>query len=229
MLKPKRKITIKEIKQDPLLETIFKGQQYFNENKRLITRIGGGILLVVTVLILFRSNRSSASTEADDILASAMSHYQAGNHSKAIADLDMLINQYSSTKSGETALYYLAHIQMDAGNDAEVWKYAESYARNGLSPSHRAGAYQMLGELNEKEGDYSGAANNYVQAANFSGTEILSRRNLLRAVDCYLKNGNLDKADALIIKLEPKDDSLDQLRGELIRIKSKYLVLKSNL
>ncbi len=51
MLKPKRKITIKEIKQDPLLETIFKGQQYFNENKRLITRIGGGILLVVTVLI----------------------------------------------------------------------------------------------------------------------------------------------------------------------------------
>lgn len=39
MLKPKRKITIKEIKQDPLLETIFKGQQYFNENKRLITLI----------------------------------------------------------------------------------------------------------------------------------------------------------------------------------------------
>ena len=96
-------------------------------------------------------------------------------------------------------------------------------------PSHRAGAYQMLGELNEKEGDYSGAANNYVQAAKFSGTEILSRRNLLRAVDCYLKSGNLDKADALIIKLEPKDDSPDQLRGELIRIKSKYLVLKSNL
>ena len=51
----------------------------------------------------------------------------------------------------------------------------------------------------------------------------------MRAVDCYLKNGNLDKADALIIKLEPKDDSPDQLRGELIRIKSKYLVLKSNL
>ena len=229
MLKPKRKITIKEIKQDPLLETIFKGQQYFNENKRLITRIGGGILLFVTVLILFRSNRSSVSTEADDILASAMSHYRAGNHSKAIADLDLLIDQYSSTKSGETAIYYLAIIKMDAGNDSEVWKYAESYASNGLSSSHRAGAYQMLGELNEKEGDYSGAANNYVQAAKFSATEILSRRNLLRAVDSYLKSGNLDKADTLIKNLEQNEDSLDQLRGELIRIKSKYLVLKSNL
>ena len=229
MLKPKRKITIKEIKQDPLLETIFKGQQYFNENKRLITRIGGGILLFVTVLILFRSNRSSVSTEADNILASAMSHYRAGNHSMAISDLDILINQYSSTKSGETAIYYLAIIKMEAGNDSEVWKYAESYARNGLSSSHRAGAYQMLGELNEKEGDYSGAANNYVQAAKFSDTEILSRRNLLRAVDCYLKSGNLDKADTLIKNLEQNDDSLDQLRGELIRIKSKYLVLKSNL
>ena len=229
MLKPKRKITIKEIKQDPLLETIFKGQKYFNENKRLITRIGGGILLVVTVSILFRFNRSSVSTQADDILASAMSHYRAGNHSKAIADLDILINQYNSTKSGETAIYYLAKIKMDAGNDSEVWKYAESYARNGLSSSHRAGAYQMLGELNEKEGDYSGAANNYVQAVKFSDTEILSRRNLLRAVDCYLKSGNFDKADTLIKNLEQNDDSLDQLQGELIRIKSKYLVLKSNL
>ena len=229
MLKPKRKITIKEIKQDPLLETIFKGQQYFNENKRLITLIGGGILLLVTVLILFRSNRSSVSTEADDILASAMSHYRAGNHSMAISDLDILINQYSSTKSGETAIYYLAIIKMDAGNDSEVWKYAESYASNGLSSSHRAGAYQMLGELNEKEGYYSGAANKYVQAAKFSDTEILSRRNLLRAVDCYLKSGNLDKADTLIKNLEQNNDSLDQLRGELIRIKSKYLVLKSNL
>ena len=87
----------------------------------------------------------------------------------------------------------------------------------------------MLGELSEKKGDYSEAANNYVQAAKFSDTEILSRRNLLRAVECNLKNGNLDKADALIIKLELKDDSLDPLQGELIRIKSKYLVLKSNL
>ena len=229
MLKPKKKITIKEIKQDPLLETIFKGQQYFNENKRLIARIGGGILLVVTVLILYRSNHSSVSTEADDILASAMSHYRAGNHSKAIADLDILINQYSSTKSGETAIYYLADINMDAGNDSEVWKYAEIYARSGLSSSHRAGAYQMLGELNEKEGDYSGAANNYVQAVKFSDTEILSQRNVLRAVDCYLKSGNFDKADTLIKNLEQNDDSLDQLQGELIRIKSKYLVLKSNL
>ena len=228
MLKPKKKITIKEIKQDPLLDIIFKGQLYFNENKRLITRIGGGILLVVTVLILFRFNRSSFSIEADDILASAISHHQVGNHSKAIADLDMLINQYGSTNSGETALYYLAHIQMDAGNDAEVRKYAESYARTGLSRSHRAGAYQMLGELDEKQGDYSEAANNYLEAANFSDTEILSSRNLLRAVDCYLKNDNLDKADALIIKLESKNSSLDQLQGELIRIKSKYLVLKSN-
>ena len=183
----------------------------------------------MTVLILFRFNRSSVSIEADNILASAISHHHVGNHSKAIADLDMLVNQYSSTKSGQTALYYLAHIQMDAGNDAEVRKYAESYARNGLSSSQRAGAYQMLGELNEKEGDYSGAANNYVQAVKFSDTEILSRRNLLRAVDCYLKNGNMEKADALIIELELEDDSLDKLRGELIRIKSKYLVLKSNL
>ena len=87
----------------------------------------------------------------------------------------------------------------------------------------------MLGELNEKKGDYFGAANNYVQAAKFSDTQILSRRNLLRAVDCYLKSGNFDNADTLIKNLEQNDESLDQLRGELIRIKSKYLVLKSNL
>ena len=227
MLKPKRKITIKEIKQDPLLETIYKGKQFFEDNRKLIFRIGGGVLIVAVAVLLIRSSRSGASTEADGILASAMSHYQAGNNIEAVTDLDQLIDQYSSTKSGETALYYLAQVQMNTGNDAEVREYAESYARNGSSPSLRTGAYQMLGELDEKEGDYSGAAENYELAAEIAVTEISSRRNMLRAADCYLKSGDLDKADSLINKVGPEENTLDQLQGEISRIKSKYLVLKS--
>ena len=44
MLKPKRKITKKEIKKDPLLETVYKGQKLFEEKRNFIS---------ITAVILF--------------------------------------------------------------------------------------------------------------------------------------------------------------------------------
>ena len=144
MLKPKRKRTLKEIKQDPLLETVYKGQRIFETHRQLITRVGTGLLALFVIVLLIRGSRSKASTEADNIMASAMSHFGAGNHIAAVENLDQLIDNYSSTESGEIALFYLAQVQFSAGNNEDARLHAESYISKGKSVSHRAGAHLSL-------------------------------------------------------------------------------------
>ena len=47
MLKPQRKITRKEIKRDPFLETIDKIEYNFEQNKKTYLKIALGIIAVI--------------------------------------------------------------------------------------------------------------------------------------------------------------------------------------
>lgn len=227
MLKPKRKITKKEIKRDPLLETVYKGQQYIEDHGKQLTRVGGGILAVVLLVVIVQSSRSGAEAEADGILASALSHQNAGNNTSAIADLDQLIDQYPSTNSGAAALYYLARIQLSEGDYAEARTNIESFVSSGSSASLKAGAYQMLGEVEEVEKNYSAAARNFELASDYAVAEISARRNLMKAAALFLKSGNLEKTQSLLEGLEQPEESVDQLAGDLARLKAQVLIVKS--
>lgn len=221
MLKPKRKITKKEIKQDPLLEIVYKGQYFITENKKLLTRITGGIIALVILILLIQNNRSNSESEANSLMASAMSHYQSGNYSLAVSDLYSLIDEYESTESGERALFYLAQVKLASGDSEEVKQYASEYINKGKSLSHRSGAHLLLAEMNEKEGDYGSAAINYLKASETAITEIAVNRNLLRAASSLLENREFEKAGEIISNLDTSNGSLDVLKADLSRIKAK--------
>ena len=221
MLKPKRKITKKEIKQDPLLEIVYKGQYFITENKKLLTRITGGIIALVILILLIQNNRSNSESEANSLMASAMSHYQSGNYSLAVSDLYSLIDEYESTESGERALFYLAQVKLASGDSEEVKQYASEYINKGKSLSHRSGAHLLLAEMNEKEGDYGSAAINYLKASETAITEIAVNRNLLSAASSLLENREFEKAGEIISNLDTSNGSLDVLKADLSRIKAK--------
>ncbi|MBH31660.1 MAG: hypothetical protein CMG71_06695 [Candidatus Marinimicrobia bacterium] len=225
MLKPKRKRTIKEIKQDPLLEIVYKVQQLFEDNRQLILRAGAGLIAIIVIILLIRGDRATAAIKADSILASAMSHYTAGNHTSAIEDLNYLIDDYGSTESGETALFYLAQVQFTAGNIEEAGMHAERYIAKGKSSSHRGGSHLILAELLVKEGAYETAANHYLHAANLALTPVTGRRNRLSAVDCYIQIGAYDNAKKLLNEIEQNGKTIDPLQADLERIRGRLQIL----
>ncbi|HIB29289.1 MAG TPA: hypothetical protein EYO24_02100, partial [Candidatus Marinimicrobia bacterium] len=67
MLKPKAKFTKKEMKKDPLLETINTVFEKYNEHKSMIFRAGIGII-ALTVIIVFLFNRQGSQQKPADIL-----------------------------------------------------------------------------------------------------------------------------------------------------------------
>ena len=225
MLKPKRKKMRKEIKQDPLLETVYKGQQLFEENSKFIMRVGGGLIAIIVIVLMIRGSRATAAIQADKILASAISHYSAGNSTAAVEDLDHLIDDYGSTQFGETALFYLAQVQFSAGNSDEAKMHAETYLSKGKSFSHRAGSHLILAELFVRGGDYGSAADHYLGAAELAYTPVTDQRNRLSAVHCFIQIGEYEIAENLLDELEENGEDIDPLGSDFKRMRGRLLTL----
>jgi predicted negative regulator of RcsB-dependent stress response len=225
MLKPKRKRTVKEIKQDPLLETVYKGQQLFEDNSQLIIWAGGGLIAIILIILLFRGSRTTAAIEADNILASAMSHYSAGNNTAAMKDLHHLIDDYGTTEFGKNALFYLSQVQFSAGNADEAKIHAETYLSKGQSSSYLAGSHLILAELFAREGGYGSAADHYLRAAKLAYTPVISRRNRLSAVRCYIQIGAYENAVNILNELEEESEDIDPLQSDFKRIRGTLQIL----
>ncbi len=227
MLKPKRKITKKEIKRDPLLETVYKGQKLFEEKRKFISICAFTLISIFVVFFLFRSIKTNKNIEANKLMSTAMSLYQIDNFSEALLDFDDLISNFGNTSDGKNALYYSAKIHMNAGRNNEARKFAQDYLKSGNSSSHILGSLLILAEINENEGEYFDAATNYLQASEISNYDIMKNRMMINAISCFILNKDLGQASTIISELEDKISSNDPLHKDFIRIKSKFQIFSN--
>ncbi len=227
MLKPKRKITKKEIKRDPLLETVYKGQKLFEEKRKFISICAFTLISIFVVFFLFRSIKTNKNIEANKLMSTAMSLYQIDNFSEALLDFDDLISNFGNTSDGKNALYYSAKIHMNAGRNNEARKFAQDYLKSGNSSSHILGSLLILAEINENEGEYFDAATNYLQASEISNYDIMKNRMMINAISCFILNKDLGQASTIISELEDKISSNDPLHKDFIRIKSKFQIFST--
>ena len=84
MLKPKRKITKKEIKRDPFLESIFAFKEHINQKKQIYTKVIIGVLAVFILGYLYTNNQSSNSEAAETLISKAMVYIDLGDRKSVV-------------------------------------------------------------------------------------------------------------------------------------------------
>ena len=139
MLRPKKKITRKEIQRDPFLESVDQVQAHLEENRSLYLKIAIGVI-VVLVFYNIRSNRQTQhNMEASASLGKALVTIDQGDKSSAQFQLETVYNDYDGTSSAYTASYYLGKIKYDAGETEDAEEYLSSFlkknSKNSLTPS----------------------------------------------------------------------------------------------
>ena len=147
MLKPKKQITRKEIKKDPLLETIDSIESKFEENKKTI---GNAAILVAVVLIggyIFLNKQNQNKLESDSALGIAMVAYSNTDYENAKFQLESISSNFANTGSSNTSNYFLgkiAYINSDLVN-------SEIYLNNFLNRSDDevlvCGAIKILADI----------------------------------------------------------------------------------
>tara|TARA_B100000029_G_scaffold206589_1_gene204324 strand:+ start:150 stop:836 length:687 start_codon:yes stop_codon:yes gene_type:complete len=222
MLRPKKKFTKKEIKKDPLLETIYKFQKFFDKKRRLLILVSTIGILLILVVVFLQSFITKRNFEANKIMTKAMSLYQMNKYEDAFLEFDILINDYKNTTDGNNALYYIAKIRMRENNIEEAKKYANDYIKIGKTSSYILGSRLLLAEISESEGNYADASINYLKASKISKDENTKNRILINLVSCYHLNGKLDEASKIIKDLEENISTTNPLYKDFVRIKSNH-------
>lgn len=212
MLKARKKLSQKELKQDKLVTTYFQSKDWFSvpENKKKVS-IGVGILIVLIVAgFFYTSSRKTKSEEAETKLSAVITLYDAGKYPEAIngdpatgiTGLKDIVNNYGSTESGETAKLYLGNCYFNTKDFDNALKQFDDYS--GKNDIVKSSCISGTGAVYEAKGDIKKAAEYFEKAASVNKDLVTNQENLFYALRAYTTAGDKDNARRIFAKL--KDD-----------------------
>ena len=204
MLKPKRKITRKEIQKDPFLESIFSFKEHFENKKQLYIKIILSVVGVFIVGFLYNSNSVTNENEADYGLSIGMIYHNQGDYQNAIMQFQQIVDEYSNTKSGYDASFYIGKIHFERGNYDLALPHFERYVSGSNNNFILSSAYESLSAIYEHKNNLDDAIFYQKKSINKSISKLGNAYSKLRLAKLYIFNN--DKERAIKVMDEVIDD-----------------------
>jgi len=219
MLKPKRKLTKKEIKEDKFVKTTMQVRAYVEENYRLVTMITLGIFGLFIFIMFIMYSTEKKQIESASLLGQAQTEYQNLNYSKAKAFLTRLTEEYDGTDAADQGTFLLANLYFQEKNIAlakdNYHEFIDSYSGSEILI---ASGYAGLAACLSQEQDYEQAAVNYLKAQKKAPDFVEAADYLYLAGLNYLESGQKEKAAEMFRKIvedyensKKKDDAKARL------------------
>ena len=147
MLRPKKKITRKEIQRDPFLESVDQAQAHLEDNRSLYLKIGIGLIAVI-LFFNFRSDQNAKhGTEASATLGKALVTLDQGDKSSAKFQLETVFNEFEGTSSALMACYYLGKMEYESDNISGAETYLTTFIKKNSKDPLAPSAAIMLSDI----------------------------------------------------------------------------------
>ncbi len=228
MLKPRKKITRKELKRDPLMEVLYRLRHLWLENKNRISRYGSIGLIVIIISFIAIQWRSTQNNRAASAVGGAYIEYGQGNYQAVINQLSVYVDEYSGFRSFGNGLYLLARSELLTGDTTSAEEYYRRYLDDyGEDPLLKSGALAGLGVIAEGRGYYPEAADLFLRASKAAPTASFRRQYVIYAGRALIRSG---QPGAALEILSPvlNEEGLDlQTLGEVQELVSSATALES--
>lgn len=189
MLKARKRLTKRQIKEDKLVTYYFKVTDYLYRNSRNLASVAGAVAVIILALLIYTSKQREKDQDAVVAFMEAKAEYFAQNYESAANKLENLVQTYEGTPSANTALFYLgnAYFQLKKYDQAEAAfrEYVDKGDDKVLRVSAMAGVAASLEEM----GQYREAAQMYQEAAEDYPDSFQAPENLMHAARCYARAG----------------------------------------
>ncbi len=213
MLTPKKKLTKKELKHDPLLDTLEKAQEFYEENSKQILTVAVSVIVIIVLAWGWMNNLETTRSEA--MLASTKATIAAlgGMDDNVLAELERVVDEYGDNDAISQATFQLGVARLKA-NDINGARELFTGLANSSDKQLQVAGKLKLAYIFEKEGNYSEAAALYakVGARNLGVVSDYAR---LQAGYAYIADGNVTKADKIVKELlnkKPTGKFLEQVK-----------------
>lgn len=220
MLTPKKKFNKKELKHDPLLDTLEKGKEFYEENSKQII---SAIVAVAIILLLGWGWMNSIQTENSEAMLAntkATLAAAAGMNDNVIAELGDVVDAFGTNENISLSVFQLGVAKMSAGDYSGAREHFTQLSKSSDHYLKIAGKLK-LAYLSERESDYSNAAALYNEVAGMSD-ELASDYAKLQAAYAFLAAGNVPQAENIVADLLRADptgnfkESVKYLEGKVL-------------
>lgn len=201
MLRPKKKMTMKEIKRDPFLEFIAGTKLKLTEKKNLVFRITAVIVLIFILYSLFSRSQESKKLEADNLLGRAMVYVDVGDNDNAVLNLQNLLDEYGRTDAGITANYYLGKLYFDQDNAALAEPLFTYFVKKSSHPILRSAAAQVLVSIYKSSKNYDSALEYQKIAVENASNPEAAALFMLKSAELSLEMGDFKSAREKVDKI----------------------------
>ena len=87
MLKPRKKITRKEIKKDPILEKVANTYSFIQNKQKVLIRIGIGVAIGFILLNIWNNQVKKNNEESSFVFTKALVAWQTGDVDNALMEI----------------------------------------------------------------------------------------------------------------------------------------------
>ena len=208
MLKPQKKISKREIKEDKLVSTYFEARSWMENNKRLAAYIVAAPLVVVALWFWWNQKTNESNEIATAQLAKIIPYFDEGKYDLAIngvpqegaQGLQAIVDEHGRTTSGQFAKLYLANAYFAQKNYDKALEYYDDISSSSKMISSAACA--GMGTCYEMKNDYAKAGSYFEKAASKDMNLMQAPENLQRSAVNYAAAGKKEKAVELLKMLK---------------------------
>ena len=219
MLKPRKRLTKKTLKEDKLVTFYFNAQKWVSENSKIIIIAASAIVVIITAAFLYNNLKSKSESTASVELSKAITAFQENDIPKALPLLNNIVENYGSTRSGKLATFYLANSFFKNGDYANALKNFKKFSSVFTGDDLiKSSAMAGVAACYEQLGNYVSAAEQYEKTASKFSKSFMTPAYLIKAARCYNQAQNSEKAISILEKvIEQYPDSKEKDEAILLK------------
>ena len=200
MLKPKRKITRKEIKRDPFLETIETLENSFDKNKKTFLNVALGLIVAVIFINFFLKKQDQKNIDSNSSLGVAMVAFNNKDYENAKFQFETILKDFDGTIASNIANFFMGRIYFENNDFEKSASYLDTYMSAGKPKILKIGALKMSTHIAMQKDQYDKALNLLDNASRkMSKYEVLELK-LIKA-EVLKHQGEINKSTILLNEL----------------------------
>jgi len=202
MLKPQRaRLNKKDLKKDPLLDSVLKAQTFYEKNKNNITYSVVAVIIAALLVVWVMALQNEEEQSAVTLLGKAQVEYDNFNYTKAREFLTELRETLGGTDAEIQGTFLLANLEYNQQNYSEAKQlfneFIDEYSGSEILLSS---AYAGIAACLEQADNYNDAAENYEKASSIADGSQAAEYLYLSGLD-YQNADNQEKAKEIFRKL----------------------------
>lgn len=213
MLKAKKRLTKRQIKEDKFVTFYINATNYLQENRRYIMYGAFAFVALVVMFLIYSGKQSEKEQNAVIILTEARAEFGKANYKDAADKLQILVDTYGGTKSSTIGLFYLANSRYHLQEYEEAERLFREYLDNGKDELLLTSSMSGVAACLEEQGKPAEAAEMFEKTAEKYSESFMAAENLYNAARCYTLAGN-PAAAAKVLKTLIRDYSSSQKKND---------------